>query len=194
MKLRHALAATLLAFASMAQADVVRFFTTFAPEAAGATGSGSADVTFDSVSHVLTYAGSFSGLSGTATQAHFHCCTAVPFAGTAGIAVDSPSLFGFPVGATSGAFNSFLDLDDPNNFNATFLSGAGGTTDLAIAKFLAGISSHSVYLNIHSSTFPGGEIRGFLVPEPGTVALALLAFGAMGIVRRRRPHAQPLCT
>lgn len=41
-------------------------------------------------------------------------------------------------------------------------------------------------MNIHTTAFPGGEIRGFLVvPEPSTVALVALAVGAMGALRRR---------
>jgi hypothetical protein len=40
------------------------------------------------------------------------------------------------------------------------------------------------YVNIHSSIFPGGEIRGQVVPTPG--ALALLGLGGLIAARRRR--------
>lgn len=40
------------------------------------------------------------------------------------------------------------------------------------------------YVNIHSSAFPGGEIRGQVVPTPG--ALALLGLGGLVATRRRR--------
>lgn len=46
----------------------------------------------------------------------------------------------------------------------------------------------TIYMNINSSAFPGGEIRGQLtvVPEPETVALAVLGFGALALALRRR--------
>ncbi len=183
-----ALAAAMLMAAAAAQASVLTFFTTFAPEGAGGrTGSGSAVVTFDDVSHVLTYSGNFTGLSGVTTASHFHCCTAAPFDGATGIAVDTPSLDGFPLGVSAGSFNSSLDLDDAANFNPVFLTASGGTTDLAIARLLNGFYSHTAYLNIHTRTFGGGEIRGFIVPEPTGLALMGLSLLALGATTRRKP-------
>ena len=181
-------AALLLSAAATAQAGVLTFYTTFAPEAVGASGTGSATVTFDDVSHVLSYAGQFSGLLANSTAAHFHCCTA-PFSGTAGVAVDTPSLLGFPLGVQAGSFSDSLDLDLASSFSPAFITASGGTTAGAITRFINGIYAGSVYLNIHSTLFPGGEIRGFLVPEPGSAALALtalLALGAAGAAKRRR--------
>jgi hypothetical protein len=58
------------------------------------------------------------------------------------------------------------------------------------AAFALGLQQGRGYLNVHTNTFPGGEIRGFLtpaIPEPATWALLLLGFGLAGASLRRRP-------
>lgn len=169
-----------------AQAGVLTFYTTFAPEGGGTrTGSGSAVVQFDDATNILSFTATFAGLSSGTTVAHFHCCTPAAFSGTAGVAVDAPSL-AVPVGVTSGTWSEALDLDLAANWSPAFVTASGGTIAGATARFLQNIYENKVYLNIHTSGNPTGEIRGFLVPEPTTAALTLLALAAMGGVARRQ--------
>jgi hypothetical protein len=172
-----------------AQAGVLTFYTTFAPEGGGTrTGSGNAVVMFDDATNILSFTATFAGLSTGTTLAHFHCCTASAFSGTAGVAVDAPSL-AIPLGVTSGTWSEALDLDLAANWSPAFVTASGGTTTGATARFLQNIYENKVYLNIHTSGNPTGEIRGFLVPEPTTAALTLLALAAMGGVARRQRAA-----
>jgi hypothetical protein len=97
--LRVLLAAALLSSAA-AQAAVVLFTGQLAPEAVGATGTGSVTVAYDPMAHSLAIDATFGDLSGTTTVAHIHCCVTAP--GSIGVAVTPGTLPGFPIGVTAG--------------------------------------------------------------------------------------------
>ncbi len=129
----------------------------------GSPGTGSTTVTYDSASHLLHVVVSFSGLTSGDTAAHIHCCTAVAGTGTAAVATTTPTFAGFPSGVTSGTYDNVLDLTLSSSWNPTYITNNGGTTTSAEATLAAGLAAGTSYLNIHTSTFPGGEIAAFLV-------------------------------
>ena len=182
------LAGVLSLSAPLAQADLLVYSADLTPEITGATGSGTATVTIDTVLHSMLVNVVFSGLSGVTTAAHIHCCTAVPGTGTAGVATQTPTFSGFPGGVSAGTYLNTFDLTLPGSWNTTFVNNNGGTPALAEAVLLAGLEDERTYLNIHTNLFPGGEIRGFLVrnvAEPGSMALLGLAVSGLMITRRR---------
>lgn len=150
-------------------------------------GTGTAIVTIDDVLNTMRVQVTFAGLLGTTTAAHIHCCTALPLTGTAGVATTTPTFAGFPLGVTSGSYDSTLDLTAASSYNAAFVTASGGTVALAMARLLANIATGQTYFNIHTTTFGGGEIRGFLtVPEPATLSLMALGLLGAGFARRRK--------
>jgi hypothetical protein len=124
------------------------------------SGSGSTTVTWNTATNQMTVNVTFTGLTTPTTAAHIHCCVAPP--GNTGVATAVPTFQGFPLGVTSGTYSRTFDMTDPTSYNPAFLIAHGGTTAGAAAALLAGIEAGQAYLNIHTTMFPGGEIRGFL--------------------------------
>lgn len=129
-------------------------------------GYGVASVTIDDVALTMSVRIPFADLLSPTTAAHLHCCTADPLTGTADVASATPSFPGFPNGVTSGLYERTFSLADPATYNPAFLAANGGNVDAARASLLSGLAMNKGYLNIHSSQYPAGEIRAFLVAAP----------------------------
>lgn len=152
-------------------------------------GVGTVVVEYDSLAHTLRIQAEWTGLTGTTTVAHIHCCVDPP--GNAGVAVGPGTLPGFPVGVASGLYDVTMDLTDVASFTQSFVNNfGGGTVEGGEAALIAGLDAGQAYFNIHTSDHPAGEIRGFLapvgIPEPATLALAAIGVAGIGWLRRRR--------
>lgn len=150
-------------FAS-AQTLVFHAFLNGAQAGTPSTGTGFADAVFDVPTNMLSFTATWTGLGSATTNGHIH--RGAP--GVSGpVTVPFP---GLPLGATFGTYSN------------TFLLTPSQVTDL-----LAGLD----YVNIHTTQFGAGEIRGQLlgVPEPSTYALTgagLLVLLTLRRIRRER--------
>lgn len=159
------------------------------PNQSPATGIATFD--FDTITHSLSMSISFSNLVGTTTVAHIHADTAVAGTGTAGVA---SGLTSWTTGLQSGTYTNTINMLSSASYSSAYLAAHGGTAASAETDLLAAMASGKAYLNLHSTTYPGGEIRGFIttsvpVPEPGTfLPAAALVAGALLRRRRGRGH------
>jgi hypothetical protein len=120
--------------------------------------TGAATITYDDVTNQLNWTIYFEDLIGTMTNSHFHG-PAAPGVGPAGVQVGIP----FTAGVTSDT-----------------LIGSAVITAAQETMLLSGL----MYINIHSTFRPGGEIRGqVLLPEPTTLVLLV---GGLALLARRR--------
>jgi hypothetical protein len=128
------------------------------PNASPGTGFGT--VLLNAAQNQITCDENWSGLTAPATASHIH--------GPAAPGTNAPVLFPFSgvPAATSGSI--------PTQSFAI--------TPAQVSDLFAGL----YYMNVHTSNFPGGEIRGqlIIVPEPSTALL--LGLGAGSILLKRR--------
>ncbi len=101
------------------------------------SGKGSAAITWDPATRVVTWDITFSGLSGPATMAHFH--------GPADKGKNGPVV---------------VWLSKQGTAPASPFSGSATLTADQATQFAAG----EWYVNVHTQAHPGGEIRGQVTP------------------------------
>jgi len=171
-----------LACVPAAHAQIYRVVLSGANEIPAVTtpGTGSAIITFNPTTHEMRVRVGFSGLTGTSTAAHVHCCGVQP--SNVGVATTTPTFIGTPLGVTSGSWDRIYDMSQAGAWNPVFVNANGGSIAATEAAFLAGVAAGQVYLNIHSSTFGGGEIRGFLVLNKFAASANAGAQGAAGVL------------
>lgn len=113
-------------------------------------------------------ANGFVDLTGPVVAMHIHGPTASPapgsFAENAGVMIGLQGLAGFNASASAGGLVDSVIL-----------------TAIQVTDLLEG----RLYINAHTAANPGGEIRGTIVPEPGTLALLGSGLFVLGVGRRR---------
>jgi len=101
---------------------------------------GTAKLSYDAATRVVTWTITYSGLSGPATMAHFH----------------GPAAKGENAGVQIWLTEKGKPVESPIKGQATL------TPDQA-KDFAAG----KWYVNVHTEQHPGGEIRGYVTPPKG---------------------------
>lgn len=139
------------------------------------TGIGFAKITIDFDLFTMRVEARFDDLQGTVTTAHIHAATATPLSGTAGIATQTPSFASFPSALMSGSYDHTFDLSQASSYNPAFIAANGGTVSTASNALFAALAERRAYFDLHSSAFPEGEIRGFLIEPVGIRSLTHLA-------------------
>jgi hypothetical protein len=103
-------------------------------------GSGTADLTYDPATRVVTWNIPYSGLSSPTTMAHFH--------GPAKLGQNAPVL---------------IWLNTQGSPPANPITGSATLTPEQAQQFLAG----AWYVNVHTQSHPACEIRGQVTPPKG---------------------------
>lgn len=167
-----ALAAALLPFAASATTKVYSFNLDAGQEvpAVASPAAGSFQLTVDDVANTISFGFAAFNLQGAVVGAHIH-------EAAAGMSGDVKYNLLANVDMSGTVFGT------PNSFGFSGINKGVGA--------LAGEINEApwmYYVNVHTTAFGGGEIRGQLapIPEPSTYALLAIGLGVVGLAKRRR--------
>jgi hypothetical protein len=124
------------------------------------TGTGTFTATLDTATNLFTYTGSFSGLTSNVNNGHIHGPFTPGGQATTGSVIlnfsnlPGATFVGFGT-ATSGSISGSATLNASTQISSTV------NGDSLKKLLLAG----KTYVNIHTVTNPGGEIRAQLIPQ-----------------------------
>ena len=138
------------------------------------TGTGMATVSLDTSSDTITVNLSFSDLLAPETSA----------------TIDGPA----PPGVEAAMSLYTLDVEPPGGLSGTVDNQVITLTDLGsytVAEQIADLESGLWYINVESTLFFEGEIRGQLVPEPSSLVLACVGLVAIFVGRHLRTGSWP---
>lgn len=132
-------------------------------------------ITYNDLTNTLTFdfaygsAFGFTDLAGNLTVMHIH----------------APGSVNFPSANTAAANNVIFDLASSHTASGPRSGRFTGSTTLSDPNEVL-LFNNQLYVNIHSSVQPGGEIRGqiVLIPEPSAALLGIV--GSVALVARRR--------
>lgn len=159
------------------------------PNASVAIGTGL--MTLSDAQDVLGISAVFLGLSGGTTMGGLYCCA--PAGMNGGLAVN---FSGFATGVSFGGYANSFNLLSSSSYAPSFLAVHGGTASGARNALIAGLLAGQSYINIATTAYTNGEIRGqnsqftpvSPVPEPSQWAMllgGLFATASIARVRRR---------
>jgi CHRD domain-containing protein len=151
---------------------IVRFTATMTPAGElGATlngspsGSGTFTASLDTSTNILTWNFTFTGMTSNVNNGHIHGPFPSGTANAAGVILNFDPASN-PVGATGLVFTGLKTANAGSGSGTITLGSAvigGGVSGDSLKKLLL---SGNVYVNIHTTTNPGGEIRAQISRAP----------------------------
>lgn len=187
-------AAALVALAAApmaANAVVYQFNATLSAanelHAVNSPATGLATLSYDTADNTYDFSMAVFDLTATASAFHIHGAATATETATVRIGLDASPFVNLKVGGTLLVGGN--NVTAPASIPATPSSATNaGHPSMSFLQMLQG---GLAYVNVHTSNFGAGEVRGQLlqvavVPEPGTYALMLGGIAAIGLLARRR--------
>jgi hypothetical protein len=127
-------------------------------------GKGTTEVQIDEDGRSISYKLSYSGLSSAVTQAHIHFAQRGVNGGIIVYLCDNTGLApsGTPPCPDSGTVTGKVTAADVNPPNNPLPVTDQGIAPGDFAALVDAIEHHAGYINVHTTTYPAGEIRGQL--------------------------------